>query len=320
MLKNFRINWLFLVLLGTTLQAQQTPYFSLTQYQLNLINPAYAGVSGDLFTIGSKSQWSNVEGAPRTFAFTYSTQSTEKVGMGISVISDKVNVEQQTLAFIDFSYKLTLAEDMRLYLGLKAGGNFYSSDPSGLVNYLTPPDPSKVAMRQFTPNFGVGAYLDAGSFWVSLSAPRLLEANRSTSDEMYAKERIHSYAAAGTSIEVSEKIDLLPSVIFRKVMGLPLSTEFTAQLRYMDRFQFGGQIRDVSNMSIFALVNVSPKIDVGYAYDNYLDTELSGMTVNGHEFFLRFRLGTKDFTENADVEGENPEQGGESPSSDQRRR
>ena len=157
-------------------------------------------------------------------------------------------------------------------------------------------------MRQFTPNFGVGAYLDAGSFWVSLSAPRLLEANEAHRTKCTPKTEFIP-SGCGTSIEVSEKIDLLSSVIFRKVMGLPLSTEFTAQLRYMDRFQFGGQIRDVSNMSIFALVNVSPKIDVGYAYDNYLDTEFSGMTVNGHSF-LRFRLGTKDFTENADVEGE----------------
>ena len=40
MLKNLRIYWMFLVLFGATVQGQQTPYFSLTQYQLNLINPS----------------------------------------------------------------------------------------------------------------------------------------------------------------------------------------------------------------------------------------------------------------------------------------
>lgn len=290
-LNRFCVCFILVALFCLQAEAQQSPYFTLAQYQLNLINPAYAGSQGDVFTLGTRSQWAAIEGAPNTFTFSYATKRSENVGLGLSVISDKVNIEQQTLAYIDFSYQLTLSSTMRLYLGLKAGGNFFSADPTGLINYMSPADPSKHAMRQFSPNAGIGAYLEAGDFWVSVSAPRLFEIKRNAAEEVFAKDRVHTYMAAGTSLSVNEQFDLMPSVIFRKVMGMPLSTEFTAQIRYMKRFQVGGQIRDISNMGMFAFVNVSPKIDVGYAYDSYLDTELSGMAEKGHEIFLRFRLG-----------------------------
>jgi hypothetical protein len=65
------------------------------------------------------------------------------VGLGISVVSDNVFIEQQTFAYVDFSYKLDMGES-QLYLGLKAGGNFYKADPSLLSSY-TGGDPTQVA-------------------------------------------------------------------------------------------------------------------------------------------------------------------------------
>lgn len=295
-IKNRKIELVLIImafLVPVTFYAQQVPYFSLSQYQLNIINPAHVGSQGSVFTLGTRSQWSAIEGAPQTFTASFATARTEKVGLGFSVVSDKVNVEQQTLAYVDFSYRLTLSEKTQLFLGIKGGGNFLSTDPTGLENYLSQQDPAKVAMRAFNPNIGVGAYLQSGNLWVSLSAPRLFAVNRAEAQEMYAKDRVHSYLAAGTSIEVNEQFDLLPSVLFRKVMGHPLSSEFTAQLQYIKRFQIGAQVRDISKMSLFAFVNINPNIDLGYAYESYLDTQLSGMEVTGHELVLRFRLKSK---------------------------
>ena len=68
---------------------------------------------------------------PLHLAFSYSSERENNVGLGLSVVSDKVFIEQQTFAYVDFSYKLDM-ESTQLYLGLKAGGNFYSADPRAL--------------------------------------------------------------------------------------------------------------------------------------------------------------------------------------------
>lgn len=295
-------NLLALVILVPLMgMSQQFPYFSLTQYQLNRINPAYVGVEGEsVFTLGSRMQWSGIEGAPSSYTLGYSTSRGERVGLGFSMVSDKVFIEQQTMAYVDFSYHLPISEKLSVYLGIKGGGNFYKSDPSGLQNYMAVEDPSKVAVRQFSPNVGVGVYLVAGSSWISLSAPRMVEVTRGDKSRVYAKDRVHSYAAAGTSFKVNDQFSLLPSVLFRKVIGLPISTEISAQLKHNKGIEVGAQVRDVSNMSLFGMFQVRENISVGYAYESFSDTEMSGMNENAHELLLRITLGKSSPKDNSE--------------------
>lgn len=91
---------------------------------MNVINPAYAGAeNSNSFSFNSRQQWSSVQDAPSTLAFSYSSARKNNVGLGISVVSDKVFVEQQTSANVDFSYRLQTNESTQLFLGIKAGGN-----------------------------------------------------------------------------------------------------------------------------------------------------------------------------------------------------
>ena len=145
--------------------AQQESYYSLYRYNMNVINPAFAGAdASNMLSFTSRSQWASVQDAPRTLAFAYSSARENNVGLGLSLVSDKVFVEQQTFAYIDFSYKLQMSGDATLFLGLKAGGNFYSSDPTNLSTYSSVGDPSQVSLSKFNPNIGAGAYYKAASY------------------------------------------------------------------------------------------------------------------------------------------------------------
>ena len=120
-----KILFTLLLLLPFLSVGQQESYYSLYQYNMNVINPAYAGAeTGNLFSFTSRNQWASVNEAPSTLAFAYSSARENNVGLGISLVSDKVFVEQQTFAYIDFSYKLQMGDEASLYLGLKGGGNF----------------------------------------------------------------------------------------------------------------------------------------------------------------------------------------------------
>ena len=65
---------IYLVLLLPILVfSQQESYYSLYRYNMNVINPAFAGSQeGDLITILDRNQWVGLEGAPRTLALSYS--------------------------------------------------------------------------------------------------------------------------------------------------------------------------------------------------------------------------------------------------------
>ena len=77
---------------------------------MNVINPAFAGAdASNMLSFTSRSQWASVEDAPNTLALAFSSARKNNVGLGISLVSDKVFIEQQTFAYIDFSYKLQMS-------------------------------------------------------------------------------------------------------------------------------------------------------------------------------------------------------------------
>ena len=127
---------------------------------MNLINPAYAGSEGShVFSLTSRNQWDTIDYSPKTTGFSYSMATNKNVGLGVSVISDKIFIENQTTLTIDFSYKLTLSNESALFLGIKGGGNSYSADPTPLEGFTNIPDPAQKTLSRFNPNMGVGFLL-----------------------------------------------------------------------------------------------------------------------------------------------------------------
>ena len=93
---------------------------------MNIINPAYAGADGeDVLSVTSRNQWLSIDKAPRTLVMSFSSARKDNLGIGVSIESDKIFIEQQTFLYLDFSYKLQIDETTNLFLGLKGGGNYF---------------------------------------------------------------------------------------------------------------------------------------------------------------------------------------------------
>jgi type IX secretion system PorP/SprF family membrane protein len=269
---------------------------------MNVINPAYAGALGkNVFAFTSRRQWSSMQDAPSTLAFSYSSERANNVGLGLSVVSDKVFIEQQTFAYADFSYKLDM-ESTQLYLGLKAGGNFYSADPRVLSTYSTSSDPAQQQLSRFNPNVGAGAYLRGELFWASFSIPRLFNVKRESDNlAVTAKDRVHSYLGGGADFAVGSGLLLKPSVLFRKVKGLPVTTDITGMLSWQNQFDLGVSYRTSSAFALLAVVSLGG-FDIGYAYETPTVSSLSQLNLKTHEIVLRINLGQGDQTDKAGPE------------------
>ena len=97
----------FLLFFNET-KAQQDPQYTQYMYNMNVVNPAYAGSRGTL-SLGllGRSQWTSVDGAPKTLTFDVHAPLGKKVGVGLSVIADEIGPAKETNIYADFSYTLT---------------------------------------------------------------------------------------------------------------------------------------------------------------------------------------------------------------------
>nr|WP_199001183.1 type IX secretion system membrane protein PorP/SprF [Flavobacterium sp. ASV13] len=284
-----------LLLFSSVLFAQQESLFTTYRYHMNIVNPAYAGVDGEtVLATTIRQQWTGIKDAPKTQAVSFGTSVGSHLGLGVSMVYDKTFVEKQTQLGLDVSYKVQVGALTDLYLGIKAGGNFYNVNTSGLETYVPQSDPALATINQFNPNVGVGALLKNDKFFVSLSVPRILNTERARNKDGYtavATDRAHVYLSSGYDfdLETATSLILKPSFMMRYVNGAPLSVDLNLMLQIEKFLEIGGSYRvDNAYAGILGL-NISNRMTLGYAYEVNTGKVIASAK-NSNEFFLRFKF------------------------------
>jgi len=276
-------------------EAQQDPNYTLYRYNMNLINPAYAGADGvtDL-GINIRSQWANVKGAPETQSFIFGTLVGKNVGLGLSVISDKTFIEKQTSIALDFSYHLKMNESYDLFFGLKASFNSYDANTDGLVTYGVVQDPKLMNLNgRLNPNFGAGIYLKHKNYFLALSIPKILNTERLEEENGIAsvdESRNHIYLAGGYNFVLKEDLVLKPGALLRYVDSSPLSLDLTAVLEFNSKLDLGAAYRVNESVSGIVLFNVSKSMKIGYAYETSSENSVRSINNSTHEIMMKLRL------------------------------
>jgi len=289
-LKN-KIIIVLVLFLVNALYAQQDPSYTLYQYNMNVINPAYSGTNGtNEVNLNYRSQWVNLDGSPRTQFLSFATPINDKIGIGLSIINDKVFVLKETDVYFDFSYKLHVSDSTNLYLGLKAGGSFIDIDLNSLGIMNDPVFMENV--NNFNPNVGLGFYLKGKKYYINLAAPSLLKSKRYEKDGVvvtHATDKLHVYVGAGFTFGLSDNIDLTPSFLSRFVTGAPASVDLTATAGFYNLFDFGLSYRIDESFSLLGLYKISDLIHFGYAYE-ITTSDVKDYSKGSHEFLLRFKF------------------------------
>jgi type IX secretion system PorP/SprF family membrane protein len=95
--------------------AQQDPQYTQFMYNMNVVNPAYAGSKESIsFTSLYRTQWAALDGAPTTITFSGHGPLNDKVGLGLSAVKDELGPVKETNVFADFSYTLQLSPTTKL--------------------------------------------------------------------------------------------------------------------------------------------------------------------------------------------------------------
>ncbi|GJM28416.1 MAG: membrane protein [Cyclobacteriaceae bacterium] len=278
-------------------RAQQEAMF--TQYMFNglAINPAYAGSHQTLeFTALAREQWTGLEGAPSTQTFTaHSPLKNRSIGLGLSVINDKIGVTNQFGVYGSYSYRIQFQNKGVLSMGLQAGFTQYNEDLTQLQGSIRDPnDPnfSQDEVSKFMPNFGAGLYYYTKRFYTGLSSPHLVQNKLDNLEAAYqeARQRRHYFFTTGYVFDLSRSVKFKPNLLIKVVEGAPVEADINLNFLFQEILWAGVSYRSFDSFDVILQVNLTEQFSIGYAYDFATTTELKRLHSGSHELMLNYRL------------------------------
>ncbi len=284
-----------MTLVAFTMNAQQDPQFSHYMYNTISVNPAYAGSRGVLNITGlHRSQWIGLEGAPTSQTLTLNTPlRNRKMGVGLSVVNDKIGPLNQTFIYGDYSYTVRLTEKLKLAFGLKAGINWFQPKISTL-NTIQNNDPSFVGSTMesvIKPNIGAGIYLHRDDWYIGASSPRLVQnkfnLGGSVNDTTSVLEERHMFFIAGYLWTVNPQLKLKPTAQLKMVQDAPMSIDATLEALIRNKFSIGAGLRVGDSFYGMLGYQFTDQFRVGFAYD-YTTTRLQNVNNGTVEFMLSY--------------------------------
>jgi len=293
-MKKIQLAALLFLLALIDARAQQDPHYTQYMYNMNVMNPAYAGSKENLsFGLLYRKQWVNVDGAPSTFSFSGSTPVGKNVGVGLSLISDEIGPVKEQNAYGDFSYTLNLGGEHRLALGLKAGATFQRI---GLNSEIAPslPDLNDDAFREDTNNvylnFGAGFFYYTNRYYVAFSVPNMLKANHLDYNGIkYGTETQHYFLTGGYVFDLSPTVKFKPFAMLKSAFNSPSSVDVSTNFLFNEKFEVGATYRVDDSFGAMVNYAINPNLRIGYAYDHII-SDLKTVTTSSHEIILLFDL------------------------------
>lgn len=290
---------LLVAMFALDVNAQQDPHYTQYMYNMNVMNPAYAGSKESLSGgILYRQQWVDIEGAPKTATLSLHSPVGKNVGLGISAVSDKIGPVEENNVYADFSYTLNLGGEHRLALGLKAGATFqkiglFSEIGNGFV-----PHPGDVAFKEDTNNtyfnVGTGFFYYTQKYYLAFSVPNLLkkthlDVTQNGQEYNFGSDVQHYFLTGGYVFNLSENTKFKPSFMMKSAFSAPTSLDLSANVMFFNKFEIGATYRLDDSFGGMVNYAITPGLRIGYAYDHII-SDLNATTPASHEFMLLFDL------------------------------
>jgi type IX secretion system PorP/SprF family membrane protein len=293
-MKNIYIIAIVALSLFTEVQAQQDPHYTQYMYNMSVMNPAYAGskesVSGGFLY---RKQWVEIEGAPTTGTFFIHSPVGRNVGLGLSVISDKIGPVEENNFYADFSYTLNLGGEHRLAFGLKGGLTMHKIDFNFISTTL--PDVGDGVFGSGNPNntflnIGSGVFYYTDKYYVAFSVPNMLKSKYLDFDgRQYGTEVIHYFLTGGYVFDINPNLKFKPFAMIKSSVNAPTSFDVSTNFMLYDKLELGATYRVEDSFGAMVNFAITPSLRIGYAYDHII-SDINVVTPASHEVMLLFDL------------------------------
>ncbi|HBI00940.1 MAG TPA: type IX secretion system membrane protein PorP/SprF [Flavobacterium sp.] len=298
-MKKIVLTLAFALMIALDGQAQQDPHYTQYMYNMNIMNPAYAG-SKESLSVGLlyRAQWVEIEGAPKTGTLSIHSPVGKNVGLGLSAITDKIGPVEENNVYADFSYTLNLGGEHRLAFGIKGGATFHKVGLFSDIGNGFVPDPDDPAFSENSSNtylnLGSGLFYYNQKFYAAFSVPNMLKSKhldvtQNGQEYEFGSEVQHYFLTAGYVFDLSENTKFKPSFMMKSSFNAPTSIDVSANVLFFNKFELGATYRLEDSFGGMINFAITPSIRVGYAYDHIV-SDLNVTTPASHEFMLLFDL------------------------------
>ncbi|NSW95034.1 MAG: PorP/SprF family type IX secretion system membrane protein [Bacteroidales bacterium] len=278
----------------TALSAQQIPisesYF-LDRYSFA---PSYAGNFNSKFLfLGYRSDWSGIEGGPKTFRLSFNNSFMKNAGYGVKMIYDRAGIFDQLYALASYSYRVNINEDHKILFGISAGiyrntlniSDYYSDpnynlDPS-LINQNVK---SKLKFMSDASAVWKWNRLETGFMFTNISFG---DAGYDEVDVTYkplANFQIHALY----DFSVSEKLNLIPIVVVRGGKYIKSQYEIATQILYQQKVWLSLAYRDPGIIGAGVGASIGKSLKISYNFNFASDVAMN--VFNNHEINLGFNI------------------------------
>lgn len=273
------------------LLAQQDAQYTQYMYNTVSVNPGYTGSRGHLSVAAlHRSQWVGLDGAPVTQTINlHSPVGYNGIGLGTSIVNDKIGPTSETYFDIDFSFTVKTSDEGKLSFGLKASAHLLDIRFSELNQFAPDQTLEQDIDNKFSPNFGAGIYYHTDKFYAGLSVPRFLQTSHFEESSLStAREQMNFYLITGYVFDVNPNLKFKPTILSKVVQGAPLQIDLSANFMLSDKFILGAAYRWDAAISGMVGFQLNESFLIGMAYDKEI-TELGNATFNNGSFEVILR-------------------------------
>jgi type IX secretion system PorP/SprF family membrane protein len=278
------------ILTSITILAQQTPlsenYF-MDKYSLS---PSYAGNFNPRYLImGYRSDWSGIDGGPKTLRISYNDSFMEKSGYGGKIVYDKAGIFSQLYIIGSYSYNLQINNDHHIMFGLSAG---IYKNRLNLLDYYNDPnytiDPALInqdikSKLKFMSDFSVvwtWQGVEAGFMFSNISF-----GDASYKDVDLKYNPLANFQFHATYLyNINEDWDVAPLVIVRGGKFIKSQFELASQVVYLKKFWGSLVFRDPGILGFGIGANIDKGLKIAYNFN--FATNVSMGVFNNHEISI----------------------------------
>lgn len=283
---------LTLTMISTVIGQQQAQF---TQYVDNMVyyNPAYAGShEGMSISALHRQQWAGFDGAPMSTTFGLHTPLIKNLGLGVSMLNDKVGPINSTWANVSVSYTVNFEHRGKLAFGINGGFNLLNGNLLNLHQMNAGDQSLNVQYsNDFKPNFGAGVYYHSDKWFAGFAVPHILDNAKDIGDilnEDFMAQR-HYYLMFGGYIPANEILKLRPSAMLKITENAPFALDMSLAFILYDKLWLGANYRLIESAGIFAQYQISNQFKIGYAFE-YSTTKLRSHNAGTHELMISYDI------------------------------
>jgi type IX secretion system PorP/SprF family membrane protein len=286
------------VLSGIAGFAQNIPVFRQFYFNPYFFNPAYVGISGKMeLSLAYRQQWVDVTDAPAGTGFTFQLPTANRAAFGFNFVSQEVVALRNSTASFTFGYKVPIAEDHSLRMGISFGLGMYRLNLDNL-DYSNDPTILNAANKTIYPSGNFGLLYSYKNLKAGVALPEIFGINHVSNSDKLNVFRNQFYSLSYT-FNVSAAVDIEPYALYRVTGDYQNFWEFSTVVSWKEKVWTGVSYRQFTGLGLMLGFRAKDIVGFSYSYE-FQPTSRAFIGTSSHE--LHFNIFLKNMVDDDEPE------------------